>query len=64
MAETTEHQEETLQLRISSSLKKRIKRHAVESDVTIRAFVLRAIKQQGVAVTDADLCDRRKRRSK
>ena len=52
--------EEALQIKISKSLKRKIKRKALENDETLRTFILKAIRQRGVQVPDADLHDRRK----
>lgn len=60
MPMTPTAEEETLQLKVSSALKKRIRRCAMESDETLRTFILRAVQQRGVAVSDAELRDRRK----
>lgn len=55
--------EELLQFSFSmrKSLRKELMRIASEADVTMRAFVLSALRAKGLSVTDADLLDLRKR---
>ena len=48
-------------LSLRESLRKRLAQLALESDCTMRAFVLNALKDKGLNVTEADLIDRRKR---
>lgn len=45
------------------SLRRELDRLAADSDVTMRAFVLDALKAKGLAVTDDDLLDLRKQRA-
>lgn len=52
--------EMTVQFKVSPALKKEIRRNALEQDETVRAFILRALKDRGVAVSENDLVDRRK----
>lgn len=52
--------EMTVQFKVSPALKKEICRSALERDETVRAFILKALKSQGIAVSDGDLVDRRK----
>lgn len=52
--------EATLQIKVSPELKKEIRRSALECDETVRTFILRALKDRGVSVGEADLVDRRK----
>lgn len=52
--------EQTVQFKVSPALKKEIRRSALERDETVRAFILKALKGQGVAVSDDDLVDRRR----
>ena len=52
--------EMTVQFKVSPALKKEIHRSALERDETVRAFILKALKNQGIAVSDGDLVDRRK----
>lgn len=52
--------EKTVQFKVSPALKKEIRRSALERDETVRAFILKALKGQGVAISDDDLVDRRK----
>ncbi len=49
----------TLQMR--QSLHRELTRKAFESDMTMRGFIMRALKKMGLNVTDADLVDRRRR---
>jgi hypothetical protein len=48
-------------LSLRESLRKQLAQLALESDCTMRAFVLNALKDKGLNVTGADLIDRRKR---
>lgn len=52
--------EMTVQFKVSPALKKEIHRSALEQDETVRAFILKALKGRGVAISDDDLVDRRK----
>jgi hypothetical protein len=52
--------EKTVQFKVSAALKKEIRRSALERDQTVRAFILKALKGQGVAISDDELVDRRK----
>ena len=56
--------EPTTQFNLSmrKSLRKELQRLAGDADMTMRAFVLSALKEQGLAVTDEDLLDLRQRR--
>jgi len=56
--------EQIVQFTVSPSLKKAIRRKALESDETIRTFILRAIRNSGIPISDAELADRRKATSK
>ncbi len=58
MTETSK--EMTVQFKVSPALKKEIYRSALERDETVRAFILKALKDRGIAVSDCDLVDRRK----
>ena len=58
MARTSK--EMTVQIKVSPALKKEIYRSALERDETVRAFILKALKDQGIPVSDGDLIDRRK----
>lgn len=44
------------------SLRRELDRLAAEADMTMRAFVLNALKEKGLAVSDDDLLDLRKQR--
>jgi len=48
-------------LSLRRSLHKELARLAMDADMTMRAFVLKALKGKGLSVTDADLKDLRKR---
>ena len=52
-------------IQISFSLRKRLRKELVhlanDADMTMRAFVLSALKDKGLSVTEADLLDLRKR---
>jgi uncharacterized protein (DUF1778 family) len=52
--------EMTVQFKVSPELKKEIHRSALERDETLRSFILKALKDRGIAVSDNDLVDRRK----
>lgn len=52
--------DETVQIKVSAKTKKEIRRVALERDETLRTFVLRALKDRGVAVSDEEVGDRRK----
>ena len=49
-------------LSMRKSLRKELQRLAGDADMTMRAFVLSALKEQGLAVTNEDLLDLRQRR--
>ena len=51
-----------LQIRISEQLKREIMRAAFEKECTLRAYVLEALKAQGIQIADDDLIDRRKQK--
>ena len=61
-----EEGEEVIQFSLSlrKSLRKELARLAAETDLTMRAFVLSALKEKGLNVSDEDLVDLRKRRGK
>ena len=44
------------------SLRRELDRLAADADMTMRSFVLGALKEKGLAVTDDDLLDLRKQR--
>jgi len=52
--------ERPIQIKVSPKLKRAIQRKAFESDETLRTFVLKALKERGVAVSPNDLVDRRR----
>jgi hypothetical protein len=51
-------------LSLRKSLRKELARIADESDLTMRAFVLLALREKGLHVTEDDLLDLRKERGK
>jgi hypothetical protein len=53
-------QQETIQIKVSPRLKKEIRRSALESDETLRTFILKALRNRGVTISDDELIDRRK----
>jgi hypothetical protein len=57
---TSLSQEKAVQIKVSAKLKKEIRRSALESDETLRTFILKALKARGVAISDDELSDRRK----
>jgi len=48
-------------LSLRESLRKQLAQLSLEADCTMRAFVLMALKEKGLNVTEDDLLDRRKR---
>lgn len=46
---------------LRKSLRKELARLAADADMTMRAFILDALKEKGLPVTDEDLADLRKR---
>lgn len=48
-------------LSLRKSLRKELTQLAVDADMTMRAFVLMALKEKGLSVSNEDLVDRRKR---
>ncbi len=48
-------------LSLRKSVRKELAQLAVNADMTMRAFVLMALKEKGLSVLDEDLADRRKR---
>ena len=47
---------------LRKSLRKELRRLADDNDMTMRAFVLNALKEKGLSVTEADILDMRKDR--
>jgi hypothetical protein len=50
-------------MRMRKSLRKELDRLAAEADMTMQSFVLRALRNDGLSVTDDDLLDLRKQAS-
>jgi hypothetical protein len=48
-------------LKMRASLHKQLARLALDSDMTMRGFIMRALKDKGLPVTEHDLVDRRRR---
>ena len=48
-------------LSLRTSVRKELAQLAINADMTMRAFVLMALKEKGLSVLDEDLLDRRKR---
>ena len=46
---------------LRKSLRKELARLAADADMTMRAFILDALKEKGLSVTEADLIDLRRR---
>ena len=46
---------------LRKSLRKELARLSSDSDMTMRSFILAALKEKGLKVTDDDLADKRKR---
>lgn len=60
VSERSERQSQvTLQMR--ESLHRELARKAFDSGMTMRGYIMRALKKSGLHVTDADLVDRRRR---
>jgi len=60
MAEHGERQSQfTLQMR--ESLRRELARKALESGMTMRGYIMNALRKSGLKVTQADLIDRRRR---
>ena len=60
MSERVERQSQvTLQMR--ESLHQELAKKAFESGMTMRGYILNALRKSGLKVTDADLVDRRRR---
>lgn len=60
MSEKAERQSQvTLQMR--ESLHRELARKAFDSGMTMRGYIMNALKKSGLKVTDADLIDRRRR---
>jgi hypothetical protein len=60
MSEKSERQSQvTLQMR--ESLHRELTRKAFDSGMTLRGYIMNALKKSGLKVTDADLIDRRRR---
>ena len=60
MSERGERQSQvTLQMR--ESLHKELARKAFDSGMTMRGYIMNALRKSGLKVTDADLVDRRRR---
>lgn len=52
--------ESAIQFKVSPALKKEISRNALERNQTVRVFILRALKAQGIAISETELVDRRR----
>jgi hypothetical protein len=65
MVPRPKHREEVTQFSLSlrKSLRKQLANLAAENDMTMRAFVLLALNDKGLAVRDDDLADHRKGRA-
>ena len=50
-----------LSLSLRKSLRRQLSRLSVDADMTMRAFVLNALKEKGLSVRDNNLADLRKR---
>lgn len=48
-------------LKMRESLHRELARKAFDSGMTMRGYVMRALRKSGLGVTEADLVDRRKR---
>lgn len=56
--------QETLQIRVSSRVKKEIRRSALECDETLKTFILTALRLRGLKISDEELLDGRKAAAK
>lgn len=48
-------------LKMRKSLHRELARMAFDANMTMRGFIMKALKSKGLSVTDADLKDRRRR---
>ena len=48
-------------LKMRESLHKELARYALEADMTMRGFIMDALRDKGLDVTEDDLVDRRRR---
>ncbi len=51
-------------LKMRESLHRELTRKAFNSGMTIRGYIMRALQQTGLGVTESDLVDRRRRHSR
>ncbi len=56
--------EQTVQFKVSPGLKKEIRRRALERDETVRTFILKALRDHGIAIAEEELIDRRRAATK
>ncbi|MEJ2131844.1 MAG: hypothetical protein P8Y95_09555 [Gammaproteobacteria bacterium] len=61
MPEPDEEQLRQFTLKMRESLHKELARRALEADMTMRGFIMSALKDKGLDVTEDDLIDRRRR---
>ena len=61
MPDPDEEQLRQFTLKMRESLHKELARHALEADMTMRGFIMNALKDKGLDVTEDDLVDRRRR---
>lgn len=57
----SEEQLSQVTLKMRESLHRELTRKAFNSGMTIRGYIMRALQQSGLGVTEADLVDRRRR---
>lgn len=58
----TDEPEATIQLKIPAKLKRKIQQVAFDRDETMKTFILKSMRKNGVAIADALIVDRRKNR--
>lgn len=56
--------EVAIQIRVPRSLKRRLQKEALDRDETMRTFILKALRKEGLQVPQALLEDRRKTRGR
>ena len=57
-------EEVTVQIKVPRSLKRQLQKRALNRDETMRTFILKALRKEGLCVPTALLADRRKTRSR
>ena len=63
MPESKPERESQFTLKMRRSLHRELARLAFEAEMTMRGFIMNALKDKGLKVSDTDLVDRRRRES-